>query len=75
MKERDFLQQLQERAREQQHLMHSVPFPQAFIIISEWLGTHPWRLLIPLAFVASMVFRAIWGQAYDDFILTIFGKI
>jgi len=75
MNEREFLQKLQQRAVEQEHLMKGVPLPGIFLKISLWLGRHPWRILIPLAFIISLLLRNIFGSRYIDFILLIFRKI
>ena len=72
MNEREFLYLLQERAREQERAMKSVPFPKFFAFIVEWLSHHPWRFLIPLAFIVSLIFRGIFGGHYTDFILRLF---
>ena len=73
MNERDFLQKLEKRAEEQEKIMHGVPFPEFFTTISIWLGTHPWRILIPLSFVITILFQALWGNRYDTFVLRILG--
>lgn len=75
MNEREFLQELQLRAREQHKVMNDMPFPRFFTLVSEWLGNHPWRFLIPLALLLTIIFRLVFGQAYDNMILDIFGRI
>lgn len=75
MNEREFLQKLQARAKEQEDLMKRVPSPKLFFKISLWLGRHPWRMLIPLAFIISLCLRGLVGSGYSDFILLIFRKI
>ena len=75
MNEREFLLELQHRAREQHKVMHDMLFPRVFTLVSEWLGNHPWRFLIPLAFIMTIVFRLLFGAAYDNLILDIFGRI
>lgn len=72
MDEREFLQQLQNRAKEQERAMHAVPFPKLFTFIAEWLSNHPWRFLIPLAFIISVLLRNIIGSAYTDKVLAFF---
>jgi hypothetical protein len=73
MNERDFLVKLQQRAREQEKIMSDMLFPRVFKAVSIWLGNHPWRLLIPLAFIFTLVFHGLIGKPYDDLILRIFG--
>lgn len=75
MNEREFLQKLQARAKEQEAIMHHMSFPRLFGLISLWLGKHPWRLLIPLSFVISFFAQLVWGKHYDDVILQLFGGL
>ena len=72
MNEHDFLVTLQKRASEQEHAMKAVPFPKVFTFIVEWLSHHPWRYLIPLAFLISLLFRGLFGTEYTDGILLLF---
>lgn len=73
MNEREFLTTLQQRAKEQEKLMNDMVFPRVFKTVSFWLGNHPWRILIPLAFIFSIILSGLIGKAYDDLILRIFG--
>lgn len=73
MNEREFLRKLQERAREQEKLINDMVFPGLFKATSIWLGNHPWRLLIPLAFIFTLIFHFTMGVPYDNLILRIFG--
>ena len=73
MNERDFLKLLEERAQEQEKLIKQMPFQSLFTTTSLWLGEHPWRLLIPLAFILTVILRLIFGFPYYTFILKIFG--
>jgi hypothetical protein len=75
MKQRDFVQLLQERAQEQKKAMNAVPFPKFFAFVIVWLSDHPWRFLIPLAFLISLLLRGIVGHTYTDFVLDIFRSI
>lgn len=73
MNERDFLQRLEKRAQEQEKIMHGVPFPHVFTTVSIWLGTHPWRILIPIAFVITVLLQAIFEHRYDTYVLRLLG--
>jgi hypothetical protein len=73
MNEREFLLILQKRAKEQEKLMNDMVFPRVFKAVSFWFGNHPWRILIPLAFIFSLIFHEFLGKGYDDLILRIFG--
>lgn len=75
MNERQFIKKLQERAREQEKLIHDMPLHRVFSSVSFWFGNHPWRILVPLAIILTVIFRLTYGPHYDDFILKIFGKM
>jgi hypothetical protein len=75
MKQRDFVTILQERAREQKKAMDAVPFPKIFAFVIEWLSDHPWRFLIPLAFIISLALREIIGHGYTNFVLLLFRSL
>lgn len=72
MKENEFLLELERRARENERLIKksSVAF-----ILSSWFGEHPWRILIPIAFLFSIFSRVIFGKTYFESILWIFGGL
>lgn len=73
MNEHEFLISLQKRAREQEKLMNDMVFPSFFKVVSHWFGNHPWRILIPLAFIFSLIFHGLLGNTYDDLVLRVFG--
>lgn len=73
MDERDFLELLEKRAQEQERLIKQMPLQRVFLTASLWLGSHPWRFLIPLALLLSLLFRLALGHRYYDLILKIFG--
>lgn len=73
MDEHEFLELLEKRADEQERLLKQVPFQRVFVATSLWLGEHPWRFLIPLALLLTMLFRTILGYRYYELILKIFG--
>jgi hypothetical protein len=75
MNEADFIQRLQERAAQQERAIHSSPFPAFFLFVSNVFGRHPWRLIIPFAFILTIFFRLIFGSEYTTFILFIFRKL
>lgn len=75
MNEQQFLNTLQKRAQEQEKIIKGMVFPQIFTSVSIWLGDHPWRILIPLAIVLTLIFHGILGKRYDELILKIFGKL
>jgi hypothetical protein len=75
MNEREFIKILQSRAREQEKLIEDMPMSGIFKSVSFWLGNHPWRLLIPISIILTVIFRLIFGPHYDNFILTVFGRI
>ncbi|MDZ4228147.1 MAG: hypothetical protein U1E54_02790 [Candidatus Levybacteria bacterium] len=75
MNEQQFLTKLQERAKEQEKIIKGMFLPKLFTMTSFWFGNHPWRILIPLAFILTLIFHAIIGKRYDELILKIFGKL
>lgn len=75
MNEQQFLNKLQERAKEQEKIIKGMFLPKLFTSVSFWFGNHPWRILIPLSFILSLIFHYTFGKSYDELILKIFGKI
>lgn len=75
MNEDEFIKRLQDRAREQEEIIHKSPFPKIFMFVSIWLGKHPWRIIIPLSILITIILRLIFGIDYIDFILSIFKNI
>ncbi len=75
MTEHEFILKLQERAKEQEKILNDMPFAKFFSTISLSLGKHPWRFLIPLALILSLIFRGVFGKEYTDLVLLIFRKI
>lgn len=75
MNEYEFIKTLQKRAKEQKHALNAMPLPQFYLTVIGWLGNHPWRFLIPLAFVISLLLRFLFGVSYTDFVLWIFRRI
>lgn len=73
MNEREFLTKLQQRAKEQEKIMNTPLFPGILKTVSTWLGNHPWRILIPLAFLLTLMLYTTFGKQYGDLILRIFG--
>lgn len=73
IKEQKFIKILQERAQEQKKILEAIPFPGIFQTVSIWLGVHPWRILVPLALILSIILHIVMGKIYDDIILKIFG--
>ncbi|MBI2621344.1 MAG: hypothetical protein HYW63_01700 [Candidatus Levybacteria bacterium] len=75
MNEGEFILKLQQRAREQERIVRDMPFSKVFSTVSLWLGHHPYRILVPLAFLITLLFRGIFGGSYTDFVLKIFRTI
>lgn len=73
MDERDFLRKLEERATEQEKLIKQMPLRNVFVTSSLWLGEHPWRFMIPFAFLVTAVLRSLLGHRYYELVLAIFG--
>lgn len=75
MNEAEFIQKLQERAQQQEKIIKDMPFSKVFSKVSLWLGHHPWRILVPLAILLTLLFRVILGGKYTDFVLSIFRNL
>lgn len=75
MNESEFILKLQERAKEQEKIVKDMPLSKIFGTVSLWLGHHPWRILVPMAFLITILFRGIFGGDYTDFILAIFRSL
>ena len=75
MNEREFIKKLQERAKEQEKLIRDMPMHRVFSSVSFWFGNHPWRILVPVAIILTLIFHFAFGKPYDDFILKLFGKL
>mgnify|MGYP001572416445 CR=1 FL=1 len=75
MNEREFLKILEERAREQEKIINGMVLPKIFTSVSFWLGRHPWRILIPVSIVITLMLHWVIGKRYDELILKIFGKL
>ncbi len=73
MNERKFLQELENRMSEQEKIMKDMIFPNFFLRVSATLGIHPWRVLVPTAFLLSLLLQLTMHKPYDDVILKIFG--
>lgn len=75
MNEPEFLQTLEERAREQEKIIKTSSPLHIYATVSLWFGKHPWRILIPFAFLISLILRLIFGQEFFATILGIFGGL
>ncbi len=75
MNEREFLNKLEKRAQEQEKIIKGMFLPKIFESVSFWFGDHPWRILIPIAAIITLIFHGLFGNRYDELILKIFGKL
>lgn len=75
MQEFNFIKQLQLRAKEQEYLLDSMPFPKIFLHMSKWFSDHPLRYIIPMSILLTLLFRSFFGITYTNFILWLFSKI
>lgn len=75
MNEQQFLLELENRAEEQEALIKKLVLPNAVFSLSLWLGRHPWRFLIPLALILTLIFRLTFGKQYSELILWLFGYV
>lgn len=72
MDEHEFITLLQRRSREQHEQLEQLPFPKLFAIVTTWLSDHPWRYLIPLAFLINVLIYNFFGRHFTEFVLKLF---
>jgi len=75
MNELEFLQKLEQRVQEQEKIIKDSSPLHIYYKTTVWLGRHPWRILIPLAFLITLFFRMIFGNQFYELILGIFGGL
>lgn len=75
MKERDFILELEKRAKEEETLIKRMSMSKTFVYLSLWFGKHPWRIIIPFSILLTIIFRLIFGKTYFELILWIFGGL
>lgn len=75
MKENEFLLELEKRADEQKQLMEKFSRKNIVFSLSLWLGEHPWRIILPLSIIMTLVFHSVLGDKYYEKILWIFGGL
>lgn len=73
MDEQKFLSQLKKRAEEQEQLIKGSP--PILLKVSLFLGKNPWRVIIPLSILLSLLLRFVLGHGYLELVLKIFGKV
>jgi hypothetical protein len=71
--ERDFIEELEEKAREQQLIVKTEMIPVWAKGIGDWLVVNPWRVLVPIAAMVYLILRIVFGNDYLEFILGLFG--
>ena len=74
MKQNDIINSLQQRAKEQ-NFLYKVPFPYMFFFLSKTIGENPWRFLIPVSLVITLVLHMLLGKFFDERILWLFGEL
>jgi len=72
MNEAEFISKLQRRAVEQEKIVRDMPFSKVFSAVSLWLGHHPYRILVPLAFIITILLRGVFGETYTNYVLLLF---
>lgn len=71
--EAGFIQQLEDKAREQQMIVQTELIPDWAKGLGGWLAVNPWRVLVPMAVVLYVLLRVMVGVGYRDFVLGLFG--
>lgn len=75
MKEYEFLLELEKRAEEQKKFVEKFSKSNFIFSLSLWLGEHPWRIILPLSIIFTIIFHFFLGEKYFEGILWIFGGI
>lgn len=71
--EGQFLQLLEQRAREEKAIVASGILPSWAAQLGEWLGINPWRMLVPLSIAVYLVMRVFLGEVVVELVLALFG--
>lgn len=71
MKEHSFILQLEERANERKALKNSSLFPLMVMTV----GTHPWKIILPLSILFTIILTILLKSDYINFILWLFGGL
>lgn len=72
-KESSFIEELEQKAREQRRLTETEIIPSWARRLGDWLAVNPWRALVPGASILYLVLRIMLGQQYREWILGLFG--
>ena len=71
--ELEFLEILEQRAREQRRLINSGLLPSWAGFMGAWFAVHPWRVIAPVAGVIYVLARLIFGAGVVELTLGLFG--
>lgn len=71
--ERDFVKELEARAREQRQLVRTQVLPIWARGLGDWLTVNPWRVLVPASTILYITIRLWYGAIFREFILGLFG--
>ena len=41
--------------------------------VASYLGVNPWKVLVPVAFLLSLLLRIVFGRGFSEYILIILG--
>ena len=68
-----FIQELEQKAREQGRLVETEMIPSWAKGMGAWLVVNPWRVVVPLAVLAYGLLRMAYGNDFRELILGLFG--
>lgn len=71
--EREFLELLESKAREDSELIRGGLFPRWAAFVGEWFGVNPWRVMIPLSVLIYVFARVVFGDVVREAFLAIYG--
>lgn len=77
-KRNDYYGELKRRLEENKKLYRETSvftsFDSQFArFIASYLGVNPWRILVPISLLFSILIRLIFGKGYSEFVLAVFG--
>jgi len=71
--EREFLELLERKAREDSFLVQGGLFPRWASFVGEWLGVNPWRVIVPFSIIVYLFARVMFGEVVREAFLAIYG--
>lgn len=71
--ESNFIKELENKAAEQRRLAQTELIPAWAKGLGGWLAVNPWRVIIPLSATIYILSRLLFGHAFVQLMLRMFG--